>query len=162
MHTHTFTCTEIWRPCPHQFWVYWAELESHCFTGQAQSSLFCLCPRDKTVCGLSWFSVWRLPMLTLAVTVGEKHPRGGYPDNQEDLGSIQMHSFFWTWRWSAKFTYLLRPPNSKIQQVDCLEDIIEHICTSVHHHFISLSSAFQVWKPALRSCSYWHQRLLCR
>lgn len=76
-------------------------------------------------------------MLTLAVTEGEKHPRGGYPDNQESLGSIQMQSSFWTCRWSAKFTYLLRPP-SKIQQVDCLEDIIEHLCTSAHHHFISL------------------------
>lgn len=31
-------------------------------------------------------------MLTLAVSVGEKHPRGGYPDDQEGLGSIQMHS----------------------------------------------------------------------
>lgn len=70
-------------------------------------------------------------MLTLAVTVRETHPRGGYPDNHESLGSIQMHSSFWTWGRSAK-----RPPHGKIQRVDCLECIIEHPCTLVHHHFL--------------------------
>lgn len=50
---------------------------------------------------------------------------------QPRLGSIQMHSSFWTLARSAK-----RPPSGKIQGADCSGCIIDHPCTSVHHHSI--------------------------